>query len=156
MSTARRPRLFLDSNVLMGGFIASWGLDKAVLSLCSARICRLVLAEAVRVEVERNLALHAERLALKDVEQPIKAYRRFIQLSNPELIPFPDIEAVRSNRQLIRHQPDIPVLISAMAARPDWLLTNNTEHFTPSVAQRTGLRIATPAEFFRTLSSLIP
>jgi len=140
----------------MGGLVASWGLDKAVLSLCSARICRLVLAEAVRVEVERNLALHAGRLALKDAEQPIKAYQRFIQLSDPELIPFPALEDVRSNRHLIRHLPDIPVLLSAMAARPDWLLTNNTEHFTPSVAQRTGLRVATPAEFFRALSSLIP
>ena len=156
MRSARRPRLFLDSNVLMGGFIASWGLDKAVLSLCSARICKLVLAEAVRVEVERNLALHAERLALKDADQPIKAYRRFIQLSDSEMIPFPELEAVRSNRHMIRHPPDIPVLLSAMAAKPDWLLTNNTEHFTPSVAQRSGLRIATPAEFFRTLSSLIP
>jgi predicted nucleic acid-binding protein len=156
VSAPVRLRLFLDSNVLMGGLVARWGLDKAVLSLCSARICTLVLAEAVRVEVKRNLALHAERLALKDVDQPIKAYHRFIQLSNPERIPFPELEEVLSNRHLIRHQPDIPVLRSAMAARPDWLLTNNTEHFTPLVAKRTGLRIATPVEFFRTLSSLIP
>jgi hypothetical protein len=150
-----RPRLFLDSNVLMGGFVAQWGLDKAVLSICSARICRLVLAEAVRVEVERNLALHAQRLALTDADGPIEAYRRFILLSDPELVPFPALEAVRASRHLIRHEPDIPVLLSAMVAKPDWVLTNNTEHFTPSVAQRAGLRIATPVEFFRTLSSLI-
>lgn len=156
MSASRRPRLFLDSNILMGGFIANWGLDKAVLSLCSARICRLVLAEAVRVEVERNLALHAQRLALNHADEILKAYQRFVKLSDPELIPFPDIEAVRSNRHLIRHEPDIPVLLSAMTARPDWLLTNNTEYFNQSVGQRTGLRIATPVEFFRTLSSLIP
>jgi hypothetical protein len=140
----------------MGGFIASWGLDKAVLSLCSARICRLVLADAVRVEVERNLALHSARLAIKDAGLPMRAYGRFIELSDPELIPFPDLEEVRSQRHLIRHQADIPVLLSAMTAKPDWLLTNNTEHFTAAVAQRTGLRIATPIEFFRTLSSLIP
>jgi hypothetical protein len=155
MTKSGRPRLFLDSNFLMGGFVARWGLDKAVLSLCSARICRLVLAEAVRVEVERNLALHAQRLELKDVDRPIEAYRRFILLSDPELVPFPDLEAVRANRHLIRHEPDLPVLLSAMAAKPDWVLTNNTEHFTPSVAQMAGLRIATPVEFFRTLSSLI-
>jgi hypothetical protein len=140
----------------MGGFVAQWGLDKAVLSLCSARICRLVLAEAVRIEVERNILLHAERLALKDAKKPIVAYRRFIQLSDPELVPFPDLETVRANRSLIRHEADLPVLLSAISARPDWLLTNNTEHFTPSVSQTTGLRIATPVEFFQTLSSLIP
>ena len=48
-------RLFLDSNVLTGGLVAPWGLDKAVLSLCAARICRLVLAEIVRQEVEDML-----------------------------------------------------------------------------------------------------
>jgi hypothetical protein len=109
MTKSGRPRLFLDSNVLMGGFVARWGLDKAVLSLCSARICKLVLAEAVRVEVERNLALHAQRLELKDVDRQIEAYRQFILLSDPELVPFPDLEAVRASRHLIRHEPDIPV-----------------------------------------------
>jgi predicted nucleic acid-binding protein len=155
MTRPARPRLFLDSNVLMGGLVAHWGLDKAVLSLCSARICRLVLAEAVRVEVERNLALHAAHLAFSEPQRPIEAYRRFIQLSDPEMVPFPELETVRANRHLIRHEADLPVLLSAMAARPDWVLTNNTEHFTQLVAQRTGLRIATPVEFFTMLSSLV-
>ena len=52
MVGSRKLRLFLDSNVLTGGIVAPWGLDKAVLSLCAARIGRLVLAEAVREEVE--------------------------------------------------------------------------------------------------------
>jgi hypothetical protein len=42
-----------------------------------------------------------------------------------------------------------------MAIKPDWLLTHNTKHFTKVVAQKTSLRIATPAEFFRALSTLI-
>jgi hypothetical protein len=36
-------KLFLDSNVLTGGIVAPWGLDKAILSLCAARICWMVL-----------------------------------------------------------------------------------------------------------------
>ena len=62
MTGTRRLRLFLDSNVLTGGIVSPWGLDKAVLSLCAAKICRLVLAEAVREEVEENLLLHAASL----------------------------------------------------------------------------------------------
>jgi len=42
----RRICLFLDSNVLTGGIVSPWGLDKATLSLCAAKVCRLVLAEA--------------------------------------------------------------------------------------------------------------
>jgi len=150
-----RLRLFLDSNVLTGGIVSPWGLDKAVLSLCAARICRLVLAEAVRDEVEENLLLSAGRLCADEAEELIENYRRLIELTKPESIPYPGADIVRANRHLIRHQADVPVLLSAMAARPDWVLSHNTKHFTQAVAQRTGLRIATPMEFFQTLSSLM-
>jgi hypothetical protein len=33
MSKQKRLRLFLDSNVLTGGILSQWGIDKAVLSL---------------------------------------------------------------------------------------------------------------------------
>jgi predicted nucleic acid-binding protein len=150
----RRIRLFLDSNVLTGGIVSSWGLDKATLSLCAAKVCKLVLAEAVRDEVEENLLLHAERLPLLDADRLVEDYRRLIKLTSPELVPYPEKQLVQSSRSLIRHAADVPVLLSAMASKPDWLLTHNTKHFTKAVAQRTALRIATPAEFFRTLSAL--
>ena len=149
-----RIRLFLDSNILTGGIVSPWGLDKATLSLCAAKVCKLVLAEVVREEVEENLILHAERLQSLDAEKLPDDYRRLIKLSNPQIIPYPDRSVVRSSRHLIRHESDVPVLLSAMASRADWLLTHNTKHFTKAVAQRSGLRIATPAEFFRTLSAL--
>lgn len=154
MTSQRRIRLFLDSNVLTGGIVSSWGLDKATLSLCAAKVCKLVLAEAVRDEVEENLLLHAERLPLLDADRLVEDYRRLIKLTSPELVPYPEKQLVQSSRSLIRHAADVPVLLSAMASKPDWLLTHNTKHFTKAVAQRTALRIATPAEFFRTLSAL--
>jgi predicted nucleic acid-binding protein len=152
---APRLRIFLDSNVITGGIVSSWGLDKAVLSLCASRICRLVLAEAVREEVEENLLLAAVRFRAEEADELIENYRRLIELTKPELIPYPSAAAVQANRHLIRHQPDVPVLLSAMAAKPDWVISNNSKHFTQAVAQRAGLRIATPREFFQTLSSLI-
>jgi len=150
----RRIRLFLDSNVLTGGIVSPWGLDKATLSLCAAKVCKLVLAEVVRDEVEENLFFHAQHLPSLDAEQLIEDYRHLIKLTNPELVPYPDKDLVYSNRHLIRHEADVPVLLSATASKPDWLLTHNTKHFTKAVAQRTSLRIATPAEFFRALSAL--
>lgn len=155
MTSRRKIRLFLDSNVLTGGIVSPWGLDKAALSLCAARVCKLVLAEVVRDEVEENLILNAERLPLSAAEELIEHYRRLITLTDPEMVPYPPESLVLSNRHLIRHASDVPVLLSAMTGKPDWLLTHNTKHFTKSVAQRTGLRIATPADFFRTLSSLL-
>ena len=154
MTSHRRIRLFLDSNVLTGGIVSAWGLDKATLALCAAKVCKLVLAEAVRDEVEENLLFHAERLPSLDADELIEGYRRLIKLANPELIPYPHQTLVRSSRHPIRHAADVPVLLSAITGRPDWVLTHNTKHFTKAVAQRTSLRIATPAQFFRTLSAL--
>jgi len=57
---AERVRIFLDSNLPTA---ATWGLDKAVLSLCAPRICRLVVIEAVRDEVEENLLVRLGGLA---------------------------------------------------------------------------------------------
>jgi hypothetical protein len=110
----RRIRLFLDSNVLKGGIVSPWSLDKATLSLCAAKVCRIVLAEVVRDEVEENLLLYAEGLPALDAEQLIEHYRHLIKLTNPEIITHPDKYLVRLNRQLIRHAADIPVLPPAI------------------------------------------
>ena len=154
MTQQRRIRLFLDSNVLTGGIVSPWGLDKATLSLCAARVCRLVLADVVRDEVEENLLLHAQRLPALDADQLIEDYRVLLKLTKPEVVAYPDKDMVRSSRHLIRHAADVPVLLSAITSKPDWLLTHNTKHFTKAVAERTSLRIASPADFFRALSSL--
>ena len=155
MTSQGRIRLFLDSSVLTGGIVSPWGVDKATLSLCAAKVGRLVLAEAVRDEVEENLLLHAERAPALNAENLIEDYRRLIKLTSPEVVPYPSKDLVRSSRHLIRQAADVPVLLSAIASKPDWLLTHNTRHFTKAVAERTGLRIATPAEFFRALAKLI-
>ncbi len=134
--------------------MSPWGLDKATLSLCAANVCKLVLADVVRDEAEENLLRYAERLPAPDADRLIDGYHRLIHQAAPLRIPYPDRDLVRSSRHLIRHESDVPVLLSAIAAKPDWLLTHNTKHFTRSVAERTSLRIATPAEFFRALSAL--
>ena len=155
MSQKQRIRLFLDSNVLTAGIVSTWGLDKAVLSLCAARICRLVLAEAVREEVEENLLIRLSGVESKEANWVLGDYARLIALMKPEMAPYPGQAEVKAARHLIRHAADVPVLLSAMASRPDWFLTHNTKHFTPAVARRTGLRFATPVEFFRALSQSI-
>lgn len=145
-------RLFLDSNVLTGGIMASWGMDKAVLSLCAARICRMVLAKTVRLEVERNLLARASTFSPAEAEQVLNDYIKLIELAQPEIVPPPAADEVARSLHLIRHIADVPVLLSAMHGQPDWLLTHNTKHFTSAVGKRAGLRIATPALFFRRMA----
>jgi hypothetical protein len=71
------------------------------------------------------------------------------------MVAYPDATLVAASRHLIRHAADVPLILSAMASKPDWLLTHNTKHFTKAVAERSGVRIAAPVEFFRTLATLV-
>lgn len=150
----KQLRLFLDSNVLTGGIVSQWGLDRAVLSLCAARICRLVLAAAVKEEVEENLLLHAVALDAEEQHELLDDYITLIKLARPEIVPYPAKSDVLASRRLIAHQADVPVLLSAMQAQPDWLLTHNKKHFTPQVANRTKLQIGSPSDFFRLLAQI--
>jgi len=70
---------------------------------------------------------------------------------DPERVPAPTLEEVAAHRHLIRHAADVPVLLSALQSRPNFLVTSNVRHFTPRVAHRTGLRIVTPAQLLRRL-----
>ena len=92
-------------------------------------------------------------LAAASHHQVLDSYVHLIALMKPEMVPFPDQAEVMAGRHLIRHAADVPVLLSAIASRPDWPITHHTKHFTPAVERRTGLRIATPVEFFRALSN---
>jgi len=102
----------------------------------------------VREEVEENLLLRLGGMESGDVNRVLDSYVHLIDLMKPEMVPFPGEAEVVAGRHLIRHAADVPVLLSAIASRPDWFITHNTKHFTPAVARRTGLRIATPVEFF--------
>jgi hypothetical protein len=86
--------------------------------------------------------------------QPVEDYHRLLTLSKAEIVPYPKGELVAANRHLIRLEADVPVLLSAIACKPHWLLPHNTKHFTPVIGKKTGLRTASPMEFFRTPSTL--
>ncbi len=146
-------RLFLDSNVLVSGFIVPWSFDRVVLKYCAAHLHQMVYAEAVKIEVERFLLNYTDR---HNADWLLTDYDKFIKLARPQEVPYPSESEVVAARPLIRHAADVPVLVSALRAAPDWLLTGNTEHFTPSVAARTGLRIVEPEEFVRATHSVRP
>lgn len=145
------PRIFLDSGVVLEGLLAPWSASRAILILARQKVLRLILAEYVQGEVEDNLLdlLNQDAQAANEL---IDAYHKLLQLLKPETIRLPSEDDIDKHRHMIRHQADVPVLVSAMAAAPDWLLTTNTKHFTPQVAVHTHLNIATPQEFLQSMA----
>lgn len=145
------PKLLLDSNVITDGLFSRFGLSKSILALCAAKTCRLILSEWVRIEVERNILKKIGTAPEENVTQLIEDYEGFIKLTRPVKIPLPEESRVMSNRTLIRHFADVPVVLAAMDARADWLITRSRKHFTDEVAGKINIRIASPAEFFSAL-----
>jgi len=136
MSRKKPLRLFLDSNVLTGVILSDWELDRAVLSLCAARICRMVSAEYMREEVENNLLTRAAAFSPGEADQLIEDYASLVKQARPEIVPLPSARDVAASRRLIAHAADVPVLLSAIQSKPDWLLTHNTKRFTQQVAKQ--------------------
>lgn len=149
MSAATEPiRVFVDSNVLVEGLFSPWSASRALLILARSGVFRLVLSPYVEMEVERALLNRLEHDA-NEGGRLIDDYALALQLLAPERTGHITREEFDAHRAAIRHRNDVPVLVTAIKARPDWLVTSNTEHFTPEVAARTGLRIVTPREFLR-------
>ena len=150
---AALPRVFLDSGVLLEGLLAPWSASRAVVVLARRRVFKIILAEYVRGEAEDNLPqlLSSDSRLANDT---INAYSTLLRLIDPEFIPLPPKQEVDRHRHLIRHQADVPVLVSALKAAPDWFLTTNTRHFTRQVALRTQLKILTPQDFITSIRVL--
>lgn len=147
------PSLFLDSGVFLEGLYSPWSVSRAILIHARRGAFTIILAEYVRGEVEENLL---ELLATNPqlANDTIDAYDTLLHLLKPKPVPLPTPEGIDQYRHFIRHQADVPVLVSALKASPDWLLTTNTRHFTSQVAARTGLKIATPQAFLQSLTIL--
>jgi hypothetical protein len=87
--------------------------------------------------------------SISELNAPQLAAGFFTELLDPEWVALTTREEVLQHRHLIRHLADVPILVAALKAQPDWFITENTRHFTQQVARRTGLRIVHPWEFIQ-------
>src|SRR5262249_18063435 len=99
-------------------------------------------------EVERAL-LRRLSIEYEAGSRLIDDYALAMQLITPEKLDGITREEFKAHRHPIRHGNDVPVLVTAIKAKPDWLVTPNVERFDEDVALRTGLRIVTPHGFLQ-------
>lgn len=142
------PRVFPDSNVLVEGLFSPWSVSRAILIMARAKLFRLVLSPYVEKEIERVL-LRRLSIDYDAGSRLIDDYALALKLIAPERLDRITREEFDKHRHMIRHGNDVPVLVTAIKAKPDWLVTANVEHFDDDVALRTGLRIVTPHGFLR-------
>lgn len=142
-------RIAIDSCVLIDGLISDFSSSKAILILGLRHVIQLIVPEFIIRETEMAIRKIAD-----EREEPsiLETFKLFIKRLNPEITPLPGIKEVAEFSPVIRHQPDVPVLVSVVKSKPDYFLTKNISHFDQKVAQKTGLNILRPEEFLRELT----
>jgi predicted nucleic acid-binding protein len=132
--------LFLDSSALMAGMVSEKGAWRALLLLAESGLIAVTISEQVLTETERAIARKAPK-ALGDLRQAILA-------SKARIVRDPSPEDVGAHLNLISHVADVPIVLAAMQAKVDYLVTLNRKHFMddPDVALQAGLRIGTPGD----------
>lgn len=134
------PKIFLDSSALIAGILSSTGGGRALLVLSEIGDVELFVNEHVIAECERSLA--------RKVPQALPALRESIKYARLKILKDPIPTEVQSNLYLIADPGDVPILLSAMQAGADFLVTHNRRHFLddPQVGEKTGLLIGTPGD----------
>lgn len=138
---AKKARVFLDSNVILSGLISDEGTPRIILDIMCLNLPFLIgiTGRYNIIEIERNLAKKLPGLL------PIcKEYLPKIVL---EIIPIPSSEDVRRYYSSISDK-DLPVLVSAIKGRADFLVTGDKKDFSRlKIKADYPFKILSPAEF---------
>ena len=134
------PDLFLDSSALFAGVVSADGASRALLLLAEGGLIVVTVSEQVVAETERAVARRAP--------QALLTYREALRSTGLRVVRDPAPENVQAHRDIITHPPHVPIVVAAIQAEVDYLVTLNRRHFIddPDVAIRSGIPIGTPGD----------
>lgn len=136
----KKLRVFIDTSALIAGLNSPTGAAGAILAACFSKKITPVISPQVIEEMEDNLPVKFPKLAA--------SWAGFL-LIPPEITKRPSLPAVRKAYKILPTS-DAPILASAMAAKPDALVTWNTRHFQRTeVVKAVAFPILIPGEFLR-------
>ena len=115
-------RFFLDSNVILSGLLSERGAPRIILDLLSLGLPFLIgsTGRYNLTEIERNLRNKMPGL--------LSLYKAYLPKLNLKVIPLPRPSDIRGFPGQIAEK-DIPVLISAIRSKADFLVTGDKQHF---------------------------
>ena len=140
-------RLFLDSNVMLSGLLSDKGAPRIILDLLSLGLPFLIgsTGRFNLIEIERNLK--------KKMPGIWPVYKRYLPRLNLRVIPMPHPQELRGFSGEIADK-DIPILVSAIRGKADFLITGDRRHFGRlKGVEKYQLKIVTPSEF---VDSILP
>lgn len=141
MAKKEAVRVFLDSNVILSGLLSDKGAPRIILDMLYLRLPFLIgiTGRYNIIEIEKNLA--------KKMPAVIPLYREYLPRINLEIIPMPSGDEVRKSSWNISDK-DIPVLVSAIKGKTDFLVTGDKKDFGKLKGEESyPFKIVSPSEF---------
>ncbi|MGD9049866.1 MAG: PIN domain-containing protein [Anaerolineae bacterium] len=132
----RRPRVFVDADVLFAGAVSPGeaGASLVVLRLSEITLIEALTSQQVITEAERNLAAK--------LPQKLPEFRLLVSRCL-RVVPDPSVEDL-ARYTGVAHPKDLPILVVAVRERCPWLVTFNVRHVQPGHAEVTVLQ---PGDF---------
>jgi predicted nucleic acid-binding protein len=140
-------RVFLDSNVILSGLLSERVAPRIILDLLNLRLPFLTgsTGRYNLIEIERNLK--------KKMPSLLFLYKAYLPKLHLKVIPLPRPEEVRGFSGQIAEK-DIPVLISAIRSKVDFMVTGDKQHFGKmKELDKYPFHVVTPSEF---IDSILP
>lgn len=140
----RKPRVFIDSDVLFAGSAApsEQGASLVVLRMAEITLIEAYASQQVLAEVERNLAAKLPKAL------PVF---RLIASRALQIVPDPSQAEVQPYSGLA-DDADLPILVAAVKTGCSWLVSFNTRHYRPGHPE---VQVLLPAEFLLRVRDLL-
>ena len=142
-------RVFLDSNVIISGLLSAKGAPRVILDLLCLHLPNLrgLTGDYNMMEIERNLA--------RKLSSALPVFKEYLPRLNMEIIPLPAYEELVPWFGITADK-DVPVIVSAINGKADFLVTGDTGDF-GVLMQRDDLpfRVLTPTNFVALAGELL-
>ncbi|HHS96334.1 MAG TPA: PIN domain-containing protein [Chloroflexi bacterium] len=144
MPKPRRPRVFVDADVLFAGAASptEHGASLVVLRMAEITLVEAFASEQVVAEAERNLE--------NKLPQALPTFRLLVSRCL-RVVPDPQPDDLKPHAGLA-HPEDLPILVAALREGCRWLVTFNLRHYQPGHPDLTVLR---PGEFVLRVRDLL-
>ena len=139
-----RPRVFVDADVLFAGCASpsEHGASLVLLRMAEITLIEAVVSQQVLTEVERNLQAKLPRA--------LPAFHLIISRCL-QVVPDPSQGDVQAHTGLAE-AADLPILVAARQTGCPWLVTFNTRHYRPGLAD---VLVLPPGDFLLRVRDLL-
>lgn len=140
-----QPKILVDSNVLIDGILSHNSASKAFLIIAKdTQLFDLFISQVSIEEIE-------DFFVSKGIEKYIDDYTKYIDSIKITYLPLPDESSVIAAKTkylpLLRHLADLPILLTAINSKMDWIISNNRDHFNNRLSKKINIKIASAKEF---------